>query len=199
MTDTAISIGVAVCISLESAILARVILGWVALPAFAAFLAADVLFSGVMLVAGGGWLTPEYLGWYGAALPCVLGLLVAATVEAIGPIPRGAAAGLCALVIVAQATTPAPVETRCAILGACAAALVVSITERRTRHAMLLLWFILAAVVESLAIAMGEVGSLRPAAFLVAAQIVPLVGWWAWLEPRWTKRGQDLSFRAVSR
>jgi len=182
MTATAISIGVAVCIALESAILARIILGWVALPAFAAFLAADVLFSGTMLVAGGGWMTPEYMHWYSAALPCVLGLLVAATVEAIGPVSRWPAVALVALVIVAQAATSAPAETRCAILGACAAALVVAMTERRPqRHQVLLLCFVLAATVESLAICLGETGSLRPAAVLVAGQLVPLVGWWAWL------------------
>jgi len=182
MTATLISIGVVVAILLECAILTRILWAGVALPAFAAFLVADIAFSATMLLAGGGWLSLSYVHWYGAAIPGVLGLLVAATVEALGPVPRGAAVSLCSLVIVVQASTPTPVETRCAILGACAVALVVSLTERRALHAGLLLWFVLAPVVESLAICLGETGSLRPAAFLAAAQLVPLVGWMAWTD-----------------
>ncbi len=181
MTATAISIGVAVGIAIESAILARILWAGVALPAFAAFMAADVVFSGAMLAVGGSCLSPSYAKWYDVAVPCVLGLLVAATVEAIGPMPRWAAVTLCAFVIVVQAFTPAPPETRCAILGACAAALVVAITERPRRHQVLLLSFVLAAVVESLSILLGETGSLRPAGFLVGAQLVPLVGWLVWV------------------
>lgn len=182
MTATLISIGVVIAICLECAILTRILWAGVALPSFAAFLCADVIFSTAMLLTGGQWMSPEYVRWYEAAIPGVLGLLVAATVEAIGPMRRGAAVSLCALVIVVQASTPTPVETRCAILGACAVALVVSLTERVRPHPALLLWFALAPVVESLSIAMGETGSLRPAAFLVAAQIVPLVGWCVWID-----------------
>ncbi len=183
--NAAITAGSLACIALECAILTRILWAGVALPAFAAFLAADIIFSASMMAlqcAGAGWMTPRYLHWYGVAVPCVLALLVASTVEAVGPVPRVAACGLVLLVIAAMVATPAPVETRCAILGACAAALIVSITEGpRSTHAAMLLAFVLAAVVESLAICLGEAGTLRPAAFLVGGQIVPLVGWAVWV------------------
>ena len=63
-----------------------------------------------------------------------------------------------------------------------AAALIVAMTERQSLHAGLLLSFVLADVVCSLAIFLGETGSLRPGAFLVIAQLVPLAGWLVWTD-----------------
>lgn len=176
MMAAAISIGCGLTVLLECAILSRILWGRVALPAFGAFLAADVLFSVAMLAAG-PLMGPTYQRWYSVGAPCVLALLAAAVIEAIGPVPRLWACAVAALVILAMATTPAPEETRCAVLGACAAALLVALVDQWSGHAALLLCLLLAALVESLAICMGERGSLRPGAFLVAVQLAALAGW----------------------
>ena len=170
---------------LECAILARIMWDRVALPAFAAFLCADILFTAAMqglAACGSSWLTTDYQIWYNASAPGILGLLVAATVESIGPLPRESAGGIVVLVICAMGSSTTPAVTRCAIMGACALALTVALAIQSSKHSGLMLAFIAAPLVESLSILLGETNSTRPATFLVLAQLAPLTGWLLWTD-----------------
>lgn len=156
-----------------------------ALPCFAAFLLADAAFTATMTVyaaLGPGWLSVGYETAYHVAAPCVLSLMVLAAVEAIGAVPRAEATSLTLGVILTGAATTNPTVTRLAILAATAMALIVTLTGRWSLHAALMLAFILPGSIQLLAILMGDVGSLRPGAFMAVAQIAPLVGWLMWVD-----------------
>lgn len=171
-------------VALECAIVRRLLQRAIALPCFATFLVLDAVFSSVMAVvylSGVDWLTSEYARIYAVGEPFILAVLVLAAIEALGPLPlRAASFGSLCVISTAAASQGGPAALRIAILGSVAGALTVSLTERWKPHAALMLGFILADVICSLAIMLGETHSIRPGAFLVFGQLVPLVGWTLW-------------------
>lgn len=170
--------------ALECAIVRGLLLRSVAIPCFAAYLVADAAYTLAMAgvyLGGADWLSHDYQRAYAIGEPAILALLVLAAVESIGYIPfRAAAMAALCLIGCTAAARGGPVMLRVALLSAVSAVLTVSLVCRWRRHAALMLGFLLLDVTCSLSILLGETGTLRPGAFVVFGQAVPLVGWWLW-------------------